>query len=60
VAAPEVNSVASRRFWELFDALPGDVQELAVKNYNLWRRDPQHPSLRFRRLQAAWIALLFA
>jgi hypothetical protein len=53
VAAPEVNSVATRRFWDLFNALPGDAQNLAVKNYHLWRRDPQHPSLRFRRLQGS-------
>ena len=46
-----MNSVATRRFWALFHALPSDVQQLAVKSYQLWRRDPHHPSLRFRRLQ---------
>lgn len=46
-----MNSVATRRFWDLFYALPEDVQRLAIKNYHLWRRDPHHPSLRFRRLQ---------
>ena len=46
-----MNSVATRRFWELFQALPADVQDLAVKNYRLWRSDPGHPSLRFKRLQ---------
>jgi hypothetical protein len=51
VAISEVNSVATRRFWNLFHALPAEVQELAVKNYRLWQRDPQHPSLHFRRLQ---------
>jgi len=53
VADPEVTSVATRRFWDLFKELPGDVQNLAVKNYQLWRRDPQHPSLRFSRLQGS-------
>jgi hypothetical protein len=53
VAAAKVKSVASRRFWELFDSLPADVQKLAVKNYELWQRDPQHPSLRFRRLKGS-------
>jgi hypothetical protein len=48
-----VNSVATRRFWELFFALPADVKELAVRNYDLWRRDPRHPSLHFRRLQGS-------
>ena len=48
-----MNSVATRRFWELFDALPGEVQRLAVRNYHLWRRDPHHPSLHFRRLRGS-------
>jgi hypothetical protein len=48
-----VKSTATRRFWELFQALPSEVQDLAVKNYRLWRRNPRHPSLRFRRLQGS-------
>ena len=51
MAGSIVKSVATRRFWELFQALPSEVQDLAVRNYHLWRRDPHHPSLRFRRLQ---------
>jgi hypothetical protein len=27
--------------------------KLALKNYQLWWRDPHHPSLRFRRLQGS-------
>lgn len=46
-----MKSVATRRFWALFHVLPGDVQELAIRSYELWRRDPRHPSLHFRRLQ---------
>ena len=48
-----MKSVATQRFWELFRALPDEVQNLAVKNYRLWQRDPRHPSLRFRRLQGS-------
>jgi hypothetical protein len=48
-----VKSVATRRFWTLFHALPRDVQHVALKNYALWRREPHHPSLRFRRLQGS-------
>ena len=48
-----MNSVATRRFWNSFDGLPSDVQRLAVKSYRLWRRDPHHPSLHFRRLQGS-------
>ncbi|MBL8294529.1 MAG: hypothetical protein JNN08_21975 [Bryobacterales bacterium] len=46
-----MKSVATRRFWALFGALPSEVQELAIRSYDLWRRDPRHPSLHFRRLQ---------
>jgi hypothetical protein len=52
VAAAEVISVASRRFWDLFQALPPDIQKRAVKNYRLWQRDHHHPSLHFRRWAA--------
>ena len=53
MATTNVKSVANCRFWELFHSLPPDVQRLAVKNYELWRRDPHHPSLRFRRLKGS-------
>ena len=52
MAAGKVNSVATRRFWNLYQALPSDVQKLAIKNYHLWRRDLT-PSLHFRRLQGS-------
>lgn len=45
-----MKSSATKRFWSLFDALPEDVQKLAEKNYQLWRDNPQHPSLHFKRL----------
>jgi hypothetical protein len=48
-----VKSVATRRFWRLFQALPTEVQDLAGKNYRLWRANPGHPSLSFRRLQGS-------
>jgi hypothetical protein len=48
-----MKSVATRRFWELFHALPADVQKVAVKNYHLWRQNPKHPSLHFRILKGS-------
>lgn len=30
-------------FWELYDALPKEVRELADKNCALLRADPSHP-----------------
>jgi hypothetical protein len=53
MAVSRVKSAATQRFWDLFLALPSEVQDLAVKNYRLWRQPPNHPSLRFRRLQGS-------
>ena len=53
MATAEVKSIATRRFWDLFHALSPEIQKLAVKNYELWRRDPHHPSLHFRRLRGS-------
>jgi hypothetical protein len=46
-----VNSTCTGRFWQLFNALPVEVQELARKNHRLWLEDTRHPSLRFKLLQ---------
>jgi hypothetical protein len=48
-----VKSVATRRFWRLFQELPEDAQRLAIKNYEMWRANPSHPSLHFRRLEGS-------
>jgi len=45
---------ATPRFWALYDALPVDVRALADKNYELLKRNPQHPSLHFKRLGKLW------
>ncbi|HEX6904037.1 MAG TPA: hypothetical protein VF789_30280 [Thermoanaerobaculia bacterium] len=33
-----------------FQKLPHDVRERARKNYQLWRQNPGHPSLHFKRI----------
>lgn len=48
-----MKSTATPRFWELLNALPLEIQKLAAKNYRLWRENPQHPSLQFKRLAGA-------
>jgi len=47
-------SCASERFWELCGELPVDVQRLADKQYNLFRTDPFHPSLRLKPVGDVW------
>jgi hypothetical protein len=46
-----MRSQATPRFWRLFHHLPQDIQRLAVKNYQLWQSNPNHPSLRYRQLE---------
>ena len=48
-----MTSVATPRFWDLFHALPAEIQNLAIKNYRPWREDPHLPSLHFRRLKGS-------
>ena len=46
-----MRSQATPRFWHRLKDLPTEVQRLAVKNYRLWQANPNHPSLRYRRLE---------
>lgn len=39
-----------RAFWNCFQRLPADVQQVARAKYRLWERDPFHPSLHFKEL----------
>lgn len=45
-----MNSRLTIDFVTCFRRLPSEVQKLARKNYRLWRRDPAHPSLRYKRV----------
>jgi hypothetical protein len=42
------------QFWQRFDALPHEVQQLARKNFELLKQDSRHPSLQFKRLGDYW------
>lgn len=44
-------SLATSRFWLLYAQLPEAVRRLADRNYRLWRSNPRHPSLHFKRLK---------
>ena len=45
-----MNSKTTRQFWKLYDGLPLDIQRRARKAYDLWRANPHHPSLHFKRV----------
>jgi hypothetical protein len=48
-----MKSRTTARFWRLFDAMPASVQERARLAYGLWRGNPAHPSLQFKRVSTA-------
>jgi hypothetical protein len=45
-----VNSHLTEDFVGRFRRLPRRIQELARKNYRLWKHDPAHPSLDFKQV----------
>jgi hypothetical protein len=49
-----VRHLASPEFWAAYEALPPGVRKLADANYELIKRDPRHPSLRFKKVGRYW------
>lgn len=47
---------ASPSFWELRENLPTAIQELADKNFELLKIDPNHPSLHLKKIGKYWSA----
>ena len=45
-----MNSQLTEDFVANFRRLPRRIQDLARKNYRLWKRDPAHPSLDFKQV----------
>jgi hypothetical protein len=37
-------------FRDCFRKLPGRIQRIARKNYKLWKKNPGHPGLQFKRV----------
>ena len=46
--------VASPAFWQAYVKLPDNVRALADKNYALLKENPQHPSLKFKKVGRYW------
>ena len=47
-----MSSRTTRRFRELFAALPAHVQQQAREAYRLFQQNPAHPGLRFKQVHA--------
>jgi hypothetical protein len=45
---------AATRFWNLYSALPKDVQQLADKSFSLLKSNPRHPSLHMKKIGSLW------
>lgn len=44
------------QFWSRFDKLPPQIQQLARKNFDLLKQNPDHPSLHFKKVGRFWSA----
>ena len=49
--------IATASFWARYDALPERIRELADKNFELLKQNPNHPSLHFKQVgKGLWSA----
>lgn len=49
-----MNSSTTPDFWESYSLLSSATKEKARRAYHLWRRNPRHPSLRFKKVGTVW------
>ncbi|GMV87947.1 MAG: hypothetical protein AMXMBFR81_08780 [Chthonomonas sp.] len=47
---------ATKRFWIAYSQLPPEVRATADRAFELLKRDPTHPSLRFKEIAPFWTA----
>ena len=45
-----MKSRTAAKFWRQFEKLPAEIRRSASHTYEIWRNDPWHPSLRFKRV----------
>lgn len=45
-----MKSEVTEEFLDAFKRLPHRIKRVAKKNYRLWKRSPEHPSLEFKRV----------
>jgi len=44
----------SPSFWKYYDDLPEEIQEQADKNFELLKKNSNHPSLHFKKIGKYW------
>lgn len=50
ISVMQDNLLRERAYWTQFDDLPDEMRQLAEKNYHLWKENPSHPGLRFKKI----------
>jgi len=50
VSIPQDHPPREEAYWSHFDELPDEIRALAEENYKLWKDNPNHPGLRFKRI----------
>lgn len=50
VNVPFDNLLRESTYWQGMEKLPDEVRQMAEKSYTLWRENPKHPMLRFKKI----------
>lgn len=45
-----MNSHTTARFWKHYERLPKEIMQQADEAYEIWKTNPFHPSLQFKRV----------
>jgi mRNA-degrading endonuclease RelE of RelBE toxin-antitoxin system len=51
-----MKSSTKKSFRSRFQSLPPEIRQLARKNFQLWLRNPHHPSIHFKKVGNYWSA----
>ena len=49
-----MKSLTTPRFWRAHADLPPEIKLAARKQYRLWKDNPRHPSLQFKKVGPFW------
>jgi hypothetical protein len=49
-----MKSSTTPEFWKSYACLPLEIKQRARKVYYLWKKNPKHPSLCFKKVGQAW------
>jgi len=49
-----IRSSTTPDFWAAYGALPSEVKARTRVAYRLWRQNPRHPSLQFKKAGNVW------